>query len=814
MTGLVQMQKNLMRKLYTFLAILLISVYSVLSLAAKPMIADEEAENTADARSRYMALRRHSLRGSGFDITAARRQAYDQFHRSIAKSTQSSSTIWQSIGPAPITGGQTPTSNPTREPVTGRIASIAIDATDNAVYIGAAQGGVWRSTNKGASWTPLSDDLASLAIGSIAIDPQVHTTLYIGTGEGNLGCDSYSGIGIYKSTDSGQHWNGPFGSSEFNGVSVTSLVVDRTDSDRIIAGSVYGVAGTSCIYPLNTPTIGIYKSDDGGQTWSLVQSGGVSRIVQDPNVATRFWAAMSYYNGVGLYRSDDSGSNWTRASGPGTDLPITAGVRAWITAADNGGGTTTLYYATATLSGTLYKSTDGGSNWSSVNAASGFCSGQCFYDMPVYAEPGNPNTVYTGGAGTSDEIPSSFMRSADGGDNFEDHMRSVDNSSALHADIHDITTWPGTPSEVWVVNDGGVWYSSDKGDHWSNANSNLSITQFSACDLHPSDASIAYGGTQDNGTNSWLGNISWTHSDDGDGGFSLIDQYDPRNVTHTFFNQTGNMIGTAVAQSGAMSTPDEYVFVGAYLLQNNGIDVNDDVLFYAPMHLDRGVSNTLYFGTDKLYKASDFFNTAMAAGLTTPVFSALNNGVAIVPDDGAISAIETIANLATEASTIFTGSSNGHVYRSTDSGASFQEVDALPSVIDLFISDILVDPNNTQIVYQSRAGFTGSTPAHNLRKSTDGGSTWHDASTGLPDIPVNAIAFDPNSTATLWAGTDIGMYRSTDNGATWSAYANGMPNVAIFDIKSNTTTNTLLACTHGRGAFILSDNIFSDGFDG
>jgi hypothetical protein len=164
---------------------------------------------------------------------------------------------------------------------------------------------------------------------------------------------------------------------------------------------------------------------------------------------------------------------------------------------------------------------------------------------------------------------------------------------------------------------------------------------------------------------------------------------------------------------------------------------------------------------------------------------------------------------------IFTGSDTGHVFRSTDGGATFIEVDELPTVIDQYVSDIIADPDNPQIVFQSRAGFTGASPTHGVRKSIDGGATWADAASGIPDIPVNALAFDPVVPYTIWAGTDIGAYISTDNGATWNPCNNGLPNVAIFDLKSNRATQTILACTWGRGAFMLNrDLIFIDGFEG
>lgn len=511
---------------------------------------DDEAADTNAAREAYFEMRRINPYDSSFDAAAARLSAYNKFRSDLAAekanpavmaqlSSQYHSEVWQGIGPAPIFNGQTPTSATaaSRSNVSGRTNVIAIDGIDNAVYIGGAQGGVWKSTNHGATWTPVTDYLASLAIGSITIAPGAHpvnqATIYLGTGEGNFSGDSYAGAGIYKSTDSGRTWNLlPASVSIFSGRSVSTIAVDSTNTQIVLAGSTLGINGISgSLPPTALPQRAIYRSTDGGNTWTRVlptttATLRISRIVQDPNPSlqtagsTRFWAATSPVQNTdgALYESNDSGATWARVDGVASGLPAVnpggALIRTWITSTyDAGVGNTVLYYGTSqgpspTNSGTLYKSVDGGTTWTAISAATGYCQGQCFYDMPVYVEPGNSQNVYTGGAGTSGSLPSSFMLSTNGGTSFTDEMVAVDGNSALHADVHDITTWPGSPNEVWVGNDGGVFYSTDRGQHWVNANTNQQITQFQFCDLHPTDPNQAYGGTQDNGTDSFLGTTS------------------------------------------------------------------------------------------------------------------------------------------------------------------------------------------------------------------------------------------------------------------------------------------------------------------
>jgi len=180
---------------------------------------------------------------------------------------------------------------------------------------------------------------------------------------------------------------------------------------------------------------------------------------------------------------------------------------------------------------------------------------------------------------------------------------------------------------------------------------------------------------------------------------------------------------------------------------------------------------------------------------------------------GEISAIETVANPAAgmNAQVLFTGADNGRVFRSTDGGVMFDEVDT--GALGHYVSDILAVPGDPSIVYQSRSAFTGATPPHTVRKSVDGGLTWSDASTGLPDVPANALALDPIVPNRIWLGTDVGMYVSTDAAQSWQPYNDGLPNVPVFDLASSNAGAVILACTYGRGAFVLHlDQIFGDGF--
>jgi hypothetical protein len=803
-----------------------------------------EKEGPLQGREEYMAKRRRNPDDPNFNAAEARYQAVLQMKArsrpedpAVRMGTPpvSNPNVWQNIGPGPINNGQTPTFSSIPSDVSGRVTAIAIDPVDSSVYVGGAQGGVWKSLDNGATWTVLTDGLASLAVGSIAIDPAAHTagnaTIYIGTGEANGSCDSYGGVGVYKSINSGTTWTGPFGAAQFSNRGINSLVVDRTNSNRLVATSSSGFYALSCTLPAVLPSRGVFLSTNGGSTWtkqSEAQNNRASKVVQDPRVASTWWAAM-WFTGAGgthdggLLKSIDSGVSWVQVAGTGT-LPAAGATwgRAYVTATVDNPTTPTqtvlylsneIFFDGATGNGgSLFKSVDSGANWTSVPAANGFCGGQCFYDQPIYADPANPLIVYLGSAGGDDPgiLPSVFMRSDNGGTSFADKARSPSTNTAMHADMHFITSWPSQPNRIWVGNDGGVWRSDDRGDTWVNVNNGLSITQFQGCDFHPSDPGIVYAGSQDNGTEGWQGSVNWKHLDFGDGGFALIDKNNSNNLVHTYFNAPSFLTGVGFTTSGFATTMG---FYGGSFAPANGISFADNVLFYAPIHLDRGASPaTLYFGTNHLWRANNFFATAGTGG----EFVGVNSAVNLAPAGGELSAIETFANGTANANIIYTGADSGELFRTTNANVAtptWTQVDVGGSA--LYVSDIRIDPSNSNVVYVSRADYAASAGL-NVRKSTNGGANWAPAANGIPNVPVNAIELDPITANKVWAGTDIGVYSSLDGGANWAPDNAGMPAVAVFDMKANAVTKQIMACTHGRSAYIRSlddDLIFRDGVE-
>ncbi|KAF0239162.1 MAG: glycosyl hydrolase, partial [bacterium] len=279
------------------------------------------------------------------------------------------------------------------------------------------------------------------------------------------------------------------------------------------------------------------------------------------------------------------------------------------------------------------------------------------------------------------------------------------------------------------------------------------------------------GGTQDNGTNMYTGNLVWQHADDGDGGNSRIDQLSPGTMYSTRFNIPGIIVGPFRSDSAGA--------LGSWRIIRTGINQSDDVIFYAPVELDNIKPNTLYFGTFRLYRTTDRGDswTAISGRLTKQTRRA-------------ISAIGVVSG----GSTVYTGSSDGAVFVTKDNGATFQDVtDNLP---ERYISDVVPDPKDPNTVYVSLSGFRSG----HVFKSTTGGGSWQNINGNLPDVPANALAINPVDPKNIFVGTDLGLFETIDGGVNWNRVS-GMPIVAVFDIAINANMGLLRLATHGRGMY-------------
>lgn len=751
--------------------------------------------------------------------------------------------VWVPLGPAPIRSAQT--FGFPRWAVSGRVSALVLDPRFNGtsnriVYAGAAQGGVWRSIDNGANWEPISDDLPSLAIGAIAIDPTNPNVIYAGTGEGNRAADTYYGAGLFKSSDAGVTWTqitGPLSTTEpklpsFVNATFMRIEIDPTSTSTLYAatnvGLTSGASGGSGVAPIGNR--GIWKSTDGGLNWRNISppDDGLDRsatdVLLDPRDSRRVYSAIL---NRGIYRSESGGEpgGWTKLNGglpdPGSDANP-AFRRIFLAAGPplSPSTQTTLYAAFGAGNDDLlgiWRSTDNGATWTKLINPQ--LLGQANYNLAMAVDRTNANVIYYGTSANALNNGGAFWRSTDGGQTWIDVSQGNGVSGGLHADTHAIVISPADRNVVFTGNDGGIWRSDNVLDNavaWSNLNDTLNITQFQSIALHPTDSNIVIGGTQDNGTNRFDGDTRWTHIRDGDGGSTLIDQSNPMTMYHTFFNQSNSdgqrpQLGPEVSTNGG----NTWTRAGCFNCEP-GIDriqPGDRVGFYAPLALHPGFTgvsgNVIYFGTHRLYRSSNQGVVWKGLGASADGFGAdLTKG-----GTGRLSAIAAFPRLdattAIPGETVWIGTSDGTVQVSTNAGAielaTFTNVTRAP-LPNRFVTDLGVDQTNSRRAVVTYSGFNISSPAApgHVFLTLDQGATWSDISGNLPDVPVTSVALSSNNTNEIFIGTDLGVFFTADGGAIWARLGNGMPRVATFMVRYHSATNTVVAATHGRGIYRLT----------
>lgn len=691
------------------------------------------------------------------------------------------------------------------QPVAGRVVAIAPDPTNSSIiYIAAAGGGVWKTTDGGGSWTALTDGLPDLAMGSLTVDPSSPSTIYAGSGEANFAQDSRYGEGLYKSTNGGASWTvytGP--SNAFVRRAISKIVVDPTNSSVVyltLAGAANGSFGG----------YGVYKSTNGGVDWALVFYPNVSctDLAIDPSNTQTLYTAVGDPSGSGsngIYKSTNGGASWPLLAGfpNGRQTGNNVGRIALALAPSN----PQVLYADYSSNGSdgsefgslggFYSTQNGGATWTAApkstdgSGATGvpnFLGGQGWYDNTIVVNPTNASEVFAAGvvnyAAMQYGKVIGLIGSFNGGSTWYDYSVGHNNSGP-HTDHHALAFTPGGGA-LLNGNDGGIWRLENPNTapntynpststvSWSNLNTTLAITQFTGIALHPTDATVAYGGSQDNGTEKMTGSTQWTQVRPGDGGFTRVDQTNPQTVYHEYYKAVVN---------GAASLERSDDGGATWTGKDTGINPNDPAAFYVPYVLDPANQSRVVYGTDHVYESMNKGDAFTAIG--TP------------GADGFNTADNTIDSIATLGNTVY-AAAGSTLYATSNDGATWAQR-TLPAAFSIYdsISDIYVNPNTPLDVTIIKGNFGGG----HVFRSNDGGATFKDISGNLPNEPFSAVKVDRRS-GTMYAGGDDGVYTSTNFGGTWTK--SNLPNVQVVDLAVSRGAGIVGAGTHGRGLFEAS----------
>ena len=698
---------------------------------------------------------------------------------------------WTEIGPNPIPNGQVVSGSAL--PVSGRTISIAVHPTNpNIVYVGTAQGGLYRTTDGGTTWTPLLDNALSLAIGAVAICPSQPETIYVGTGENNFSADSFFGTGLYRIDNASSATptiSDPIGGAQFNGRAISKIIVHPTDPATIFVASTSGGGGILFASPSALPNRGVFRSTNAtaaiptftqiGVLLSPNNNVNVRDIAIDPNDPNILIANLCINTIGGIMRCTNALAatpTWTQVFAFTTGSS-TSNLTGEFAAVHPAGDVNATFYAavgnstSGSGSGRILKSTDGGASFSQVNGST-FCNAQCFYNIAIAVDPTNVNNVYLGGTGNF-----TFTRSLDGGTTF------TASQANLHTDSHVIAVAPSLPTTVYFGSDGGIYKSTNSGVTWASLNNTtFRATQFMSVAVHPTDPNYTIGGTQDNGTEYRDPAGSWIRADGGDGGYSIIDQSSVGttavNRYHTYFNAT-----TQTGYAYSATTGGAWTFRGCTGAAANGITCATVINFYAPLERGPGAPNSIYYGADKLWRSANLGvnHTAVSQTFASPI-----SAIGISPQNDDVRII---------------GRNDGGIFGTTTGATTLVDLDPTNIVPNNGIARAVIDPTNVNTAYVTISAFNvvNVWKTNNLNASPP---TWTSAvgtgGTALPLIPVNAFLVDPANNKILYAGTDIGMYVSTDEGVSWNPFGTGLPRIAVFGI-AKAADGTIRIATHGRG---------------
>ncbi len=687
--------------------------------------------------------------------------------------------------------------------MSGRISSldgVSADPENGSpmtLWVGTASGGVWRSEDAGTTFSAVFDDHPQ-SIGALRIDPSDPQTVWVGTGESWTRNSVSIGRGVYKTTNGGDDWT-------FLGLEDT----ERIGAIRIHPrdGETVYVCATGHLWNSNEER-GLYKTTDGGATWSKIlyvdADTGCADIDLDPQDPQVVYAAMWQFRrepdfftsggpGSGLWRSDDGGETWNELS---QGLP--EGDLGRIAVAVAPSRPNVVYATVEAERNALYRSNDMGQTWSEVNASTNVAM-RPFYFSELVIDPVDYRRVYK---------PGFFLTvSEDGGDSFSS-IFSGGFGASIHPDLHALWIDPSNPHTMALGTDGGVYISRDRAAHWSFVRT-LPVSQLYHVAHDLETPYNVYGGLQDNG--SWTGpsqatggvrNRHWDNVGFGDGFWTFPH---PEDSSIVFSEYQGGQLLRVDRTTGEVKSIRPYAEEGQEKLRFN---------WNTPLHLSPNHPGTLYYGSQHLHMSKDRGEswTTISPDLTTddPKLQRQEQSGGLTIDNSTAEnhcSLFTISESPLDAQVIWVGTDDGHLQLTRDGGSNWTELsDKVPGLPDgTWVSRVHASPHAVGTVFATFDGHRRGDMTPYAYVSEDFGATWRSVADQGIDGYAHVIAQDTVNPELLFLGTEMGLFISLDGGQLWARFKENLPRVSVRDLVVHPTQHDLILGTHGRGVYIIDD---------
>jgi photosystem II stability/assembly factor-like uncharacterized protein len=687
----------------------------------------------------------------------------------------------------------------------GRSVAVAGDPSDPHVfYFGACAGGVWKSTNAGATWENVTDgQIGSSAIGAVAVADSDPNVIYVGTGEADIRGNVVGGDGVYRSTDGGRTWRN-VGLKETR--HIDAIRIHPTNPDI-----AYVAALGHCFGP--NAERGVYRTTDGGRTWARVlyrnDRSGCADLSLDPSNPRVLYAALWEFQryphklesggpGSGLFKSSDGGDTWSEITrSPGLPKGVVGRIGVAVSPADDN----RVWALIEAEDGALFRSDDGGATWKKINDDPQLRA-RPFYYMHVFADPRDRDRLYI--------LNYAMWRSTDGGASFQ----AV---ATPHADNHDLWIDPRNPDRMIEGNDGGATVTFDGCRSWSSI-FNQPTAQFYHVAADNAFPYRVYGAQQDNTTMSVPSRSDeagitlrdWYDVGGAESGFIAVDPSDP-NVVYAGSSGGG--------EGGRLTRYDhrrrERRDISPWPQRTAGHASRDyryRFQWTSPIHLSPHDRHVLYMCGNRVFRST---NEGQSWEIISPDLTRNDpdklgpSGGPITPDHTGVEVYCTVFALAespVQKGLLWAGSDDGLIHVSRDGGGSWDNVTPAAALLPewALISQIAPSPHDPATAYVAATRYKLDDLRPYLLKTNDFGRSWTAIAGGLPaEDFTRAICADPVRKGLLFCGTENGVHFSRDDGVSWASLRANLPVVPVHDLMVK--DGDLLAATHGRSFWILDD---------